>query len=106
MLDKTTQDWRTQAADLEIEGRAFINGRYHDALAGETRATMSPANGQKLADVANCGIEDADQAVSVARTAFESGVWASMAPADRKMVLVRWAEGKSSTPVNCRNGMN
>ncbi len=27
MLDKTTQDWRALAADLEIEGRAFINVR-------------------------------------------------------------------------------
>jgi 4-guanidinobutyraldehyde dehydrogenase/NAD-dependent aldehyde dehydrogenase len=92
MLDKTIQDWTSAAADLEIEGRAFINGRYQDAAQGETRATMSPANGQKLADVANCGIEDADRAVEIARAAFESGVWAKMAPADRKMVLVRWAE--------------
>jgi acyl-CoA reductase-like NAD-dependent aldehyde dehydrogenase len=92
MLDKTTQDWRSLAADLEIEGRAFIDGQYRDALAGETRATVSPASGQKLADVASCGIEDADRAVAVARATFESGTWASMAPADRKMVLVRWSE--------------
>jgi acyl-CoA reductase-like NAD-dependent aldehyde dehydrogenase len=92
MLDKTAQDWRAERANLGIESRAFINGRYQDALAGETRATVNPANGQRLADVANCGVEDADRAVEVARAVFESGVWASMAPADRKMVLVRWAE--------------
>jgi hypothetical protein len=92
MLDKTIQDWNADAAGLEIEGRAFIDGGYRDALAGETRPTVSPANGQKLADVANCGTEDADRAVAIARAAFDSGVWASMAPADRKMVLVRWAE--------------
>jgi acyl-CoA reductase-like NAD-dependent aldehyde dehydrogenase len=92
MLEKTVQDWRSLAADLEIEGRAFINGRYQEALSGETRATLSPADGQKLAEVANCGIEDADKAVSIARAAFSSGVWSNMAPADRKMVLVRWAE--------------
>ena len=92
MLNKTIQDWTSLAAELDIEGRAFINGRYVDALAGGTRETLSPGNGQKLADVANCGVEDADHAVAIARTAFESGVWANMAPADRKMVLVRWAE--------------
>ncbi len=92
MLDKTKQDWKSQAADLVIEGRAFINGRYREALAGETRATMAPADGRKLADVANCGIEDADRAVEVARATFESGVWSAMAPADRKNVLVRWAD--------------
>ena len=92
MLDKTIKDWSSDAAALEIEGRAFIDGQYRDALSGETRTTMSPANGQDLADVAVCGTEDADRAVVVARSAFESGVWAAMAPADRKTVLVRWAQ--------------
>lgn len=92
MLDKTINDWNSDAADLEIESRAFINGQYQDAMAGETRETLNPADGRKLADVANCGTEDADGAVKVARAAFDGGVWASMAPADRKMVLVRWAE--------------
>ena len=92
MLDKTRQDWVSLAADLDIEARAFINGRYRDALSGETRPTVSPGDGRKLADVANCGAQDADHAVGVARAAFESGVWADMAPTDRKMVLVRWAE--------------
>ena len=92
MLDKTRQDWSSLAANLDIEGRAFVNGRYQEALAGETRATMSPADGKKLADVANCGTEDADRAVEVARATFDSGVWSAMAPADCKMILVRWAE--------------
>lgn len=92
MLDKTKQDWATMATDLDIEARAFVNGRYQDALSGETRETISPGDGRKLADVANCGIEDADLAVGIARQTFESGVWANMAPADRKMVLVGWAE--------------
>ncbi len=92
MLDKTKHDWKSLAADLEIESRAFINGRYQDALAGETRATLGPADGRKLAEVASCGIEDADHAVGVARAAFESGIWSKMAPADRKMLMVRWAE--------------
>ncbi len=91
MLDKTKQDWGNAAANLEIEARAFIDGQYQDAMSGATRATMNPATGQRIADVANCGVEDADRAVEIARAAFESGVWANMAPADRKMVLVRWA---------------
>jgi hypothetical protein len=66
MLDKTKQDWTSLAAEIEFEGRAFINGRYQDALAGETRPTMSPGDGQKLTDVANCGTEDADNAVGIA----------------------------------------
>jgi 4-guanidinobutyraldehyde dehydrogenase/NAD-dependent aldehyde dehydrogenase len=92
MQDKTRSDWVSLAEDLQIESRAFTNGQYKDASAGGTRESLSPGDGRKLADVANCGIEDADLAVKDARATFESGVWASMAPADRKMVLVRWAE--------------
>jgi len=92
MLDTTKTDWRAASEKLAFEGRAFINGRYVDALSGETRATFNPANGRELTAVANCGPEDADLAVAGARKAFDSGVWSGMAPADRKMVLVRWAE--------------
>ena len=63
MLDKTRTDWAAMAADLDIEGRAFLNGRYQDALSGATRATFSPGDGSKITDVANCGEEDADEAV-------------------------------------------
>ncbi len=92
MLDRTVTDWQALAGELQIEGRAFINGRYVDALSGETRATHNPANGAPLADVALCGTEDADLAVRGARAVFEKGTWSRMAPMDRKMVLVRWAE--------------
>jgi len=92
MLDKTTMDWQAMAGQLNFEGRAFINGRYADALSGQTRTTFNPADGSAITEVAACGTEDADLAVAGARAAFESGVWSRMAPADRKMVLVRWAE--------------
>jgi acyl-CoA reductase-like NAD-dependent aldehyde dehydrogenase len=92
MLDKTATDWQALAGQLDIAGRAFIDGRYVDALSGRTRPTINPANGQAIVDVSLCGEEDAEAAVAGARKAFESGVWSRMAPMDRKMVLVRWAE--------------
>jgi len=67
MLDKTVTDWQSYANQLNIEGRAFINGRYVDALSGQTRPTINPANGRELAEVALCGPEDADLAVTGAR---------------------------------------
>ena len=92
MLDRTVTDWQALAGELQFEGRAFINGRYVDALSGQTRATVNPANGAELTEVALCGTEDADLAVKDARAVFEKGTWSRMAPMDRKMVLVRWAE--------------
>lgn len=92
MDEKTLEFWKASASSLSIEGRAFVDGQYRDAFSGDTRATKNPANGEVLAEVANCGIEDSEHAVKVARATFENGVWSTMAPADRKMVLVRWAE--------------
>ena len=90
MLDKT--DWHKAAENVGIEGRAFIDGQYVDALSGNKKPTRNPANGFDLVDVAVCGPEDADRAIKSARRTFESGVWCDMAPSERKMVLVRWAE--------------
>jgi 4-guanidinobutyraldehyde dehydrogenase/NAD-dependent aldehyde dehydrogenase len=92
MLEKTVTDWQSLAGQLEIEGRAFINGRYVDALSGQSRPTFNPGNGHEIVDVALCDNEDAEVAITGARTAFESGTWSKRAPMDRKMVLVRWAE--------------
>ena len=92
MTDMTFASWAAAARDIQIEGRAFINGQYTDALSGETRPSYNPATGEVLVEVASCSPEDADLAVRYARDAFESGVWSNMAPSERKMVLVRWAE--------------
>ena len=91
MLNRTKPDWQAAAKQLNFEGRAFINGRYVDALSGQKHTTFNPANSNPLVEVAMCSPDDADLAVKGARTAFESGVWSNMAPAERKMVLVRWA---------------
>jgi acyl-CoA reductase-like NAD-dependent aldehyde dehydrogenase len=92
MLDRTLTDWRQAAEELHIESRAFIDGRYVHAQSGETRPTHDPATGHVLAVVACCGPEDADAAVRGARKAFDDGRWSRMAPMERKLVLVRWAE--------------
>lgn len=92
MANKTKADWQEAAKKIQIDGRAFINGRSSDALSGETRPNYSPGDGRELGPVAYCGIEDAELAIRIARDAFESGVWSEMAPSDRKMIMVRWAE--------------
>jgi 4-guanidinobutyraldehyde dehydrogenase/NAD-dependent aldehyde dehydrogenase len=85
------QEWQQRAAAHKFEGRAFISGQYVDAKSGATRPTFNPATGEKLTDVASCGLDDADFAIASAREAFEAGVWADMAPAARKEVMVKWA---------------
>ena len=53
----------------------FINGGYRDAASGETFATHNPATGEKIADVAKAGKEDAVAAITAARKAFDEGPW-------------------------------
>jgi acyl-CoA reductase-like NAD-dependent aldehyde dehydrogenase len=78
-------------ADLDIRGRAFIDGGYVDAVSGETFDCVSPATGETIAHVAACDSADIDRAVGGARAAFESGVWSRLAPKKRKKVLLKLA---------------
>jgi acyl-CoA reductase-like NAD-dependent aldehyde dehydrogenase len=84
--------WQALADQLVFEGRAYVNGRYQWASSAETFACISPIDGRELARVASCDKADADVAVAAAREAFESGVWSQLAPAERKAVLIRFAE--------------
>ena len=71
--------------------RAVIGGRSVEAASGRTFTSLNPATGQPFAEVAECDAEDVDRAVAAARTAFEDGPWGRLAPADRKMLLLRFA---------------
>ncbi|WP_287877787.1 aldehyde dehydrogenase [Acidovorax sp.] len=91
MSAATLATWQARASTLQLRHQAFIDGQFVDAQGGQTFATLNPANGQKLADVAACQPADVDRAVQAARRAFESGVWAQQHPRERKRVLLRLA---------------
>jgi len=85
------KDWIGKAAAIRFRDRAFIDGKPVAARSGRTFASVNPATGEILAEVASCGEEDIDLAVAAARRSFESGVWSRAAPAHRKEVLLRLA---------------
>jgi gamma-glutamyl-gamma-aminobutyraldehyde dehydrogenase len=80
------------AAQPAFRTQAFIDGRFVDAASGETFATENPATGEVIARVAAGGAEDVDRAVAAARRAFDDGRWSRLAPADRKRILLRFAD--------------
>ena len=82
----------TAVDGLTFRTQAFIDGRFVDAADGETYVTENPATGQPLANIARCGPQDVDLAVAAARRVYERGAWSTMAPADRKRILVRFAD--------------
>ena len=80
------------ANKLKFEGRAFINGKYVNAIDGKKFETINPATGKKLCAVAKCNHKDVNLAVKVSRKAFNSGVWSKSSPEHRKEVLLKFAE--------------
>lgn len=70
MTTLTRADWEARAQQLQIEGRALIDGQLCDALSGERFACISPVDGRVLGEVASCAQADADRAVAVARARF------------------------------------
>ena len=88
----TTIDWRARATALRIDGRAYINGERHAGVSGETFDKHSPIDGRRLGAIVRGRAPEIDAAVSSARAAFDDRRWAGQAPAQRKKVLLRWAE--------------
>ena len=78
--------------ELKFDGRALINGERINARDGQTFACISPVDGRVLAPVARCGAADIDAAVAAARAAFEDGRWRGMSPAQRKRVMIKFAD--------------
>lgn len=80
-----------RAAGVRIETRAWIDGAAASAASGKTFATLNPATGAPLADIAACDAVDVDRAVKAARRAFDGGAWSRCDPAARKEVMLRFA---------------
>ena len=87
-----TVNYKTIAKNLKFEGRAFINGKYVDAIDGEKFENINPATGEVLCAVSKCNHKDVDLAVKVSRKAFNSGIWSRTSPEFRKDVLLKFAE--------------
>lgn len=85
----TAEEYKAIAADLTPATSAFIDGGFRPAISGKTFPTRNPATGADIAQVAACGAEDVDMAVSKAREAFDDGRWSRLHPSARKDVLIR-----------------
>ncbi|MGP8308862.1 aldehyde dehydrogenase [Vibrio sp. YIC-376] len=86
------QDYQSIAETLNVPTQSFIDGRFCDAASGDTYATVNPATGQVIAQVAACNKEDVNRAVAAARRAFDEGTWNGLHPAERKDILKKFGE--------------
>ena len=92
-MNAPAPDWHAAARALRIDGRAVIGGERVGAADGATFDCRSPIDGRLLGQVARGQAADIDAAVASARRAFDDGRWSARAPAARKKVLLRFAEG-------------
>jgi acyl-CoA reductase-like NAD-dependent aldehyde dehydrogenase len=84
---------------LSAPARDFISQTHHlligderpEAADGRTFATLDPASGREIAEVAHGGPQDAERAVAAAREAFEEGPWASLPAAGRERLMLELA---------------
>jgi 4-(gamma-glutamylamino)butanal dehydrogenase len=80
------------AAKPTFRTDAFIDGAFRPAQSGARFVTENPATGQPLAEVASGDAADIDLAVRSARRAFDDGRWSRRSPAERKDVLLGFAD--------------
>ncbi|MCL6444665.1 MAG: gamma-aminobutyraldehyde dehydrogenase [Alicyclobacillus sp.] len=66
----------------------YVDGRWIETP--ERLMVTNPATGEAVAEVAKCGMEQVDQAVAAAKRAFPA--WASLGPAGRSGLLMKWAD--------------
>src|SRR5436190_19270595 len=70
----------------------FIDGAWVAPQSGETFPTFAPSTGEKIADVAKAGREDAARAIEAARKAFDDGPWPKMTGKERAERLRKVSE--------------
>ncbi len=70
----------------------LIGGKWVPAKSGKTFETINPANEEVLALVAEGDKADVDEAVKVARKAYEEGKWPNIGPHQRARYLFKIAE--------------
>lgn len=90
MLDE--EEIRTLSAAPVQPAFHLIDGESCGASDGATMDVISPLDGGVLTTMPRGTRDDANAAVSVARRAFDDGRWSGLAPAERKKILLKWAD--------------
>lgn len=81
----------TTPLPIKLSTQCVIAGRSVDAQSGDTFDTVNPATGEVIAKIARGDSADVDAAVVAARRAFDEGPWPRLSPAERKVIMQRFA---------------
>jgi aldehyde dehydrogenase (NAD+) len=81
-----------QASAGVHQTRMLIDGEWVEAVSGRRFATINPATGTVIAEVAEGDKADVDRAVQAARRAFDSRPWSKMNARERGRLLYKLAD--------------
>ncbi|YAF95561.1 MAG: aldehyde dehydrogenase family protein [Nodularia sp. CChRGM 3473] len=70
----------------------LINNKWVESVSNRRFATINPATGEVICEVAEADVPDVDQAVQAARAAFTSGEWPNMSATRRGELLYKLAD--------------
>lgn len=71
-----------------LRTQSYVDGKWIDAISGDTVSVINPANGEHIADVPQMGRLDAENAVQAATDALQS--WRITPAKKRSQLLRRW----------------
>src|SRR5271155_3502506 len=89
MISTMLEPSEVQVALPEL--KLLINNQWVASESGRTFATVNPATGEEICQVAEADAADVDKAVKAARVAFE-GPWRKMRASERGRLLYRLAD--------------
>lgn len=78
--------------NLNIEKRAFINGKYVDAVEGRIINKKSSIDGRDISGLSACNEKDIDKAVEAALQTFKSRIWVDKDPSEKKEIILKLAD--------------
>ncbi len=92
MNDIKKTDWQKSASALKVDLSPFIDGEHRKSASTEVFEKTNPATGQLLHELPAGDTKDVDLAVSVARRAFEDRRWSGLSLAQRKNIMMGFAD--------------
>ena len=81
-----------QMLEHTIRNQLWIGNEWSNASSGETFATVNPATGETITEVASAQAADIDRAVAAARGAMDNPEWRDMNPHKRARLLWKLAD--------------
>ncbi|WP_238942065.1 aldehyde dehydrogenase family protein [Bacillus sp. REN10] len=87
-----TQKAGITKGEKTLQLKMYINGEWKDGSDNKTREVINPATGEVIAYAAEGTVEDARQAIAVAKAAFESGIWSDLPTVERAAYLYKIAD--------------